>query len=512
MQQMEKERWFNNRPICLIFLFLMLGSVFAFYLSSTPEIALIVFSIVFFALFLLFLKINKIKTFVLIFLAFVIGAGAYNLTTYNFYKNEIVTPSQITARISTVGKANDSYLYIEADSVKLDGKEINSNIVIYLYDTDSLYSGIEIGRKITFSPNSFYQNDLYKYETPQASLITSNLKYTSSANMGKVALGDVDKTFAETIKQKIKENLKNGLSNENVEIAYSSLFGEKELLSDSQYSAYKLSGVAHLLAVSGLHVGIIVGILNFFLKRIKYRKWIKLVAIAPFLLFYMYICNFAFSIIRATIMSIMLLISDSIGTEYDSLCSISIAGIVIYCINPLCVFDISFLMSFMCVLGIAMFNKPINKMLSYIKCPKALSSSISLSLSSTISLLFIMAFYFQNLNVISILANIILIPIFTIAFVVIFIISIIALILPFISQLIVYLLYPLNYIFDFVNIIATALGNLSISNFNTLSFNYIAILIYFMLLLIMGRYCTSKYKYKVAATLPIVTLLFYCLI
>jgi len=507
---MLKERWFNYRPICLVFLFLLLGSIFAFYITSNTILCAIISILTLALLLTISIKKKKIKYFLIPFIAFILGVGSYFITTYNFNKKVDYAPSVVEARIYSVGKANDSYLYVEADNVSLDGKEINENIIIYIYDTDSLYSGIEIGSKVKLNPSSFYHSDLFKYETPYASLIASNIKYVASTNIKNLRIKGVDKTFAEIIKQKVKENLALSLTNENVEIAYSALFGEKELLSDGQYSAYKLSGVAHLLAVSGLHVGIIVGIFTKIFQKFKSKKAkiIKLAVIAPFLLFYMYICNFAYSIIRATIMAIILLISDICGAEYDSFNAISIAGIVIYILNPLCVFDISFLMSFSCVMGITMLNKPINTMLLKFKYPKKLASSIAMSLSSTIALVFIMAFYFQTLNIISILANIILIPIFTIAFSIAFVVSMISIFIPAVG----YVLYGINYIFDFINVIATMFGNLSISNFNTLRFNYIAIFIYFMLLLFLGRFNTAKYRYKVMATLPIVALLLVCLI
>ena len=131
-----------------------------------------------------------------------------------------------------------------------------------------------------------------------------------------------------------------------------------------------------------------------------------------------------------------------------------------------------------------------------------------MSLSTTIAIVLIMAYYFKTLNIISILANVILIPIFTLAFIYIFVISILSLFIPCIS----YLLYPINYILNFINIIAIILGNLKISNFNTIEFNFIAIILYFILLVFVGRFCTAKYQYKLITILPMVALLFYCLL
>lgn len=119
-----------------------------------------------------------------------------------------------------------------------------------------------------------------------------------------------------------------------------------------------------------------------------------------------------------------------------------------------------------------------------------------------------MAHFFNTLNIISLLANIILIPIFTFAFTIVFVVSILSLIIPYVSIV----LYPINYIFDFINIVATILGNLSISNFQTISFNYVAILVYLLLLVFISRICVADRKTKVILSLPTVALLVVCLL
>ena len=140
--------------------------------------------------------------------------------------------------------------------------------------------------------------------------------------------------------------------------------------------------------------------------------------------------------------------------------------------------------------------------------PNWLLDSLSISSATMTSLIFIMAHFFNTLNIISLLANIILIPIFTFAFTIVFVVSILSLIIPYVSIV----LYPINYIFDFINIVATILGNLSISNFQTISFNYVAILVYLLLLVFISRICVADRKTKVILSLPTVALLVVCLL
>lgn len=504
-----KERWFNYRPICLVFLFLLLGSLFSFYVTLKPIISIAVLIICAILFFILAFWRKSLKLILIPLVAFLIGSTAYNFAIINYNANPIeATPEVVQARVYLLEKPNDDYLKLTADNLIIDGKEVNSNIIIYVYDNEGLYENFEIGRVISFKPNTFYHNDLFYYETPNSNLHSSNIKYTAAVEIDYINFLEVDRTFAEQIKQEIKENLGNGLTNENVEIAYSALFGEKEMLSDKQYSAMKLSGVAHLMAVSGLHVGIIVTVLLAVFKLCKVKKWWKFAIMAVILTVYAYICNFSVSVVRASVMALILILADILGREYDSLNSISIAGIICFLVNPFVAFDVGFLLSFSCVLGITIFYKTINKALTKWKMSNSVTTSIAISVSTMISLLFIMAYFFQNFNIISIVANSILIPIFTVVYIIIFIVSFISLIIPFLS----YALYPLNYLLNMISFIAGFSGNLPLANLLTIELNYITIFLYFALIFILGRICVAKNRNKVAVTLPIVALIVYLLV
>ncbi len=502
-----KSRWFNYRPLCIVFIFLLLGSVFVFYLSDYKLFTIIITIIIFVFLMALTILKRRIKYVLIPLISFILGASLYYGVVTSF-QEEIETPNTIQARIYNVNLPEDGRIRVYADSCEFDGKEIKENLIIYIYDNSNLFENIEIGSIISFSPSNFYQTDLFYYGTPNASYYLKGLKYSATVSASNVTFLKTDKTFAEKLKQYVKDNLRGSLTNENVEIAYSSLFGEIELLSDSQYNAYKLSGVAHLLAVSGLHVVIIVGILYKILDFLKIKNWPRIIIVSILLIFYTYICNFAVSIIRSTIMSIVMLLAPIFFREYDSLSSIALSGIIIFFINPLTAFDPGFLMSFACVVGITILNKPISTALTHTKMPKWLVDSLSMSISTMVSLIFIMAHFFNTLNVISLIANIILIPIFSFAFIIVFVVSIVALALPFVTIV----LYPVNFIFDFINIVATILGNLSISNFETISFQYATILIYFLLLLLISRICVANRQTKVILSLPTFALLVVCLL
>ncbi|HJD06111.1 MAG TPA: ComEC/Rec2 family competence protein [Candidatus Onthoplasma faecipullorum] len=498
-----KSRWFNYRPLFLIFAFLSLGSLFAFFITRSTIICVITTVVVCVFLVVVAVIKKKAKYFFIPLVSFAVGLSAYYIGLNRFESAPEMTPLEISGRIYNVSKPIDGRITAHIDSVQFDGDDVNSNMIIYIYDNSGLFESVEIGRKITFAPMNTYKSDLFYRDTPNSNMYYKNLQYSATVSYQNILFGEIDTTLSEKIKDKIRENFEGVLSNENVEIAYSSLFGDKAQLFDEQYESFRLSGVAHLLAVSGLHVGIIVNIICAIFKLFKKEGWGRLITVAIFVFFYAYICDFSVSVLRACIMAVCLLLSKLLAREYDPLSSISLAGIVLFIINPFVMFDVSFLMSFSCVLGITLLFRPIKKALSKTKMPNWLAISLAMSCATSISLIFIMAYFFKTLNVISLFANIILIPIFTFGFTILFVVSILSLIFPFLR----YLMIVVNPIFDFINLTTTVLGNLPISNFATIEIQYFALFVYFVLILILSRICTAKREYRVIITLPILAIL-----
>ena len=502
------KRWYNYRPILLFFIFLILGTLFAFYVQDNRAASIGVIVPIFILVSIVAICKKKLNYLLIPTIAFLIAGASFYLAVSNFNKAVKTAPEIIEARVYSITEVEQGMLRFKADTCKFDGKSIDTNINVLLYDYDSLFADLQIGMIVKFKPSKFYKADLKHGKTPNSKMFSEDLKYTVTANVTQFEVIGTNTTFVEQIKQKIKDNLGGGLTSENMELAYSALFGDKDFLNETQYSSYRLSGIAHLLAVSGLHVSIIVAIISALLNAFKFNGWLKLAIVSLFLIFYAYLCNFSVSVIRAGVMSLMLMLSVLLKREYDALSALGLAGIIIFFLNPLCVFDVSFLMSFACVLGIILFSKPISALFHKCKMPKKLADSMAITTSTLISLLFISAYFFNNFNLISLIANLIIIPIFTLAFSIMFVVSIISLALPAISVVLI----PLNYVFDLINVLATVLGGLSFANFSTAKLEFLAIPLYFVLLFSLSRISVAKYRNKIIISIPLVAILMICLI
>ncbi|MBR1988019.1 MAG: ComEC/Rec2 family competence protein, partial [Clostridia bacterium] len=430
--------------------------------------------------------------------------GGFHVAENVFYHDtKIEVPRTIQTRVYSVSKEDGNYMIVYSDSCYFDNKKQDTTIKLYIYDNENLYTDIEVGKIIKFSPKNFNVYNIYHEESVDSSALSDECRYVVTADMDNISIIDENKLPDERIRDKIKSNLTKGLSNKNSELVFSAMFGDKTLLSEDVYNDFKLSGVAHLLAVSGLHVGILAGVLFGILKLFKAKPLLKLIIISPILIFYAYLCGFSISVVRAVIMTIVMLLSSVLFAEYDSLSSLSLAGIILFFLNPFVVFDVGFILSFGCVFGIIMFTKPISRFFNKMKFPKFLSNSLAMSTATTIALIIPLAYFFNNLNIVSILANIILIPIFSIVFTIAFVLSILSLVMPFITNVLVIL----NPIFDIITVLAKLFGNLPISNFATIHIPMISILLYFALLLVLSCINISKLRTKLVVSLPVVAVL-----
>lgn len=506
-----KEKIFNNRPLCLVFGFLLLGSIFSFYVCSKTIISIIVAIICFSLLLLLAIKTRVWKHFFVSLLAFTIGVSSYYFAYIVFTNIRNPIPAVVTARINTIKQNEYNSVMVYADSCIFDGKKVNDNIVIYVYDYSGVFENLDIGQNITFNSSKCSEISIIKDKDslPNAKYYKDNIKYTMLVSIDNITFGGQNLSLAEKFKEKVKVNLLKIFSVENAEIAYSAMFGDKTGMTKDQYNMYKLSGVAHILAVSGLHITIVAGVLNLILRKMKVKKWHRFAMISVVLFFYAYICTFSYSILRACIMSIVLIASNNMPSRrYDTFSALGLAGIIIFFLNPFCVFDVGFLLSFSSVAGIVILYSPIKNMFDKMKLPPKIADSLAISTSVLIETAFVMSYFFGNINLVSLLANLIILPIFTICFVAIFIISVLSVILPFV----VFLLTPVNWALNLINLFVYSLSTLPLGLLTTIQPPYISLVLYFLLLLFWGRMCTATKFDKMKITIPTLALLVIVLV
>lgn len=134
------------------------------------------------------------------------------------------------------------------------------------------------------------------------------------------------------------------------------LLGDTSGLSYSQDTALKLSGIRHMVAVSGLHLSILFSIVYLFTKT---NRWLLLLVSTPVLFFFGAMTGFSPSVTRACLMCFLMALSGAVNREYDSLTSLSFACLLMLLCNPFVLLSVGFQLSVASVAGILLFSGPI---------------------------------------------------------------------------------------------------------------------------------------------------------
>lgn len=216
-------------------------------------------------------------------------------------------------------------------------------------------------------------------------------------------------------RQQILERIRTLLPGDAGGFASALLLGDRSGITYEMNTAFKVSGISHIIAVSGLHVSILFGLIYTLLAR---RRILSCVIGIPALFLFAAIAGFTPSITRACIMQSLMLLAMLLDREYDGPSALSFAVLAMLAVNPLTILSVSFQLSVGCIVGIFLFSERIQQWLlqfsqrGILKTSKFLSrwykgmaSSVSVSVSATVMTTPLVAYHFGCVSVFGVLTN-----------------------------------------------------------------------------------------------------------
>lgn len=205
------------------------------------------------------------------------------------------------------------------------------------------------------------------------------------------------------------ENFLDGtLDYENSNVLKSIIFGNRGYLSRDKLDVFSKTGTAHIMAVSGLHIGLMVLVADRFLRLMNIGKNKRLYLVTAVLIFYGYMVYFPISIVRAGAMYLLYVAAYFLQKRYDSMNALFFIGFILLIYRPMTIFSVSFQLSFIATLSILLLNPVLNKKLNKIMGP--LSPLVSITLAAQIGTLPIMAYHFNQISLISLITNLLIVP------------------------------------------------------------------------------------------------------
>ena len=217
-----------------------------------------------------------------------------------------------------------------------------------------------------------------------------------------------------TLKNMIKMVNKRSLPDPQAAMLNGILLGMRENIPQQIFDMFKKSGIVHILAVSGLHVGLILLMFWGFLKLCRIPQKVAALILILLVTLYCMVTGMRDPIFRTTIMALAVLTAIIIDREQNFYISMSLACLVLLLINPYSLFNAGFQLSFIATLGIICLTPILKELipLERIKLkPRFLFIALAVSLSAQISVMPIVAYHFNYLSLWSIFSNILILPI-----------------------------------------------------------------------------------------------------
>ncbi len=228
-------------------------------------------------------------------------------------------------------------------------------------------------------------------------------------------------TFANNINLKIKENINKLIPEKYSAIFTGLILGDTSKVEEEVNDNFKIANISHVLAISGMHITYIVIGIELILKNGIGKRKTRIITIIV-LVMYMFITGFSPSVVRASLMGIIMLISKLIYRKNDIWTSISLSLLILLVYNPFLILNVGLQLSYLGTIGIVCFNKNVynflrklkirNKKIKYrinrkfILFMDKIKEMLSVTLSAQIVILPILLFNFNILGIYFFISNI----------------------------------------------------------------------------------------------------------
>ena len=397
---------------------------------------------------------NKYKIIIII-LLFISLIYTYIYVNKEYKSKYIGTEEEFTCIIKNITYFEDKIKLTLYEKEKLIGTyylKDDEDIDLELNDKVKIIGKLEIPNSNTI-PNTFnYQKYLYN----------NHIFYT-------LKISDIEKISDNTnIFYKIKNNIISNIANyKSSSYLYTFILGNNDYIDDNINNSYQLNGINHLFSVSGMHVSFLSSIIISLLKKINKKEVINYIIVSIFLIFYMFLVDFTPSINRSVILYILISIKKIFNLNIETLYILIIDFIILIFINPFYIYNIGFIYSFTITFYLILLNKKLSSN-NYIV------STFKVSLLAFVVGMPINLYNFYQINIMSVLYNLIFVPLISL---VIFPLSFITFIFPVIDNLYVFII-------DIVNNISLYLSNIN-TNLVFIKPSFFVIVLYYILITLM---------------------------
>ena len=187
------------------------------------------------------------------------------------------------------------------------------------------------------------------------------------------------------------------------------LFGGYQGINKDVISDFAATGLIHILSVSGAHIALVVGLITWLGKRLRWGSLFTITIAAVVVILYAGMSGLTPPVIRSALMGLISLLAVVLGRDTYAPAALAITALAMLVYQPLLVFDISFQLSFGATAGLVFLYQQTLAYLS--RFPSWLAGPLAVTLSAQLGVLPVIAWYFNTFSLISFVANIIVLPV-----------------------------------------------------------------------------------------------------
>ena len=503
----NNEKLLNVRPIIIICANLILGILCAVTLCYSVNLYIFlgcVFLLFNFSLIVYFIAVKNKRAYVTVIIALVLSLIVLlTLSNKIFINLNTINVGNVTlvGEIVSINKVNvTDYGYSISAYVKITQGELNDATIFTYFNSDNLlFEGYKINFNADVNACKIYSKNYFNTNVLRfsANYVASNVKILSVNTQ-------IENPFY-YVKRLLYYRLQ--LSNAKyVDIIYALITGDTNFISSVTLSKFRDVGVAHIFAVSGLHVGFLYALVSLILKPIKINKIIKYLATLILLYLYVTFCGATASCLRAFIIIAVSNFAKTFGLKNDRLSSVFFSMILVLIINPADLFNVGFYLSYFACLSLIFLTPKLEKVLNRI-FPQKVSKFIAPFISAYLGTLPLITDFFSNSTALSMLFNAFIVPFMSFIFTLSFITCVIVLIFSKLVFIINVCSFFVSLIVWFVNTFSFIVISVSLKFSISMIFYYFGLTIYCGLINVNKKYVKIIYVLNFAIFLLVFLLI-----
>ena len=428
--------FWKQTPLFRLLLPFVFGIIFQWYVGITlvTQLFIALFSM------LLFFVINFLPQHTIFVLGWLRGIAItiflFTAGAFITYKNDIRNNDKWVGKLYNnqgavlttlqeplVEKAKSYKALASIDAVFANNKwvRVKGNVLLY-FKKDSLPPSLSYGSQIIFvkplqpitnsgNPGSFNYQRFNAFKDIYHQCFLQGADYKSSGIVNKSDF----RQWLFNLQFAVNNALKKYIVAEREQgVAEALLIGYRDDLDKNLVQAYSNTGVVHIIAISGLHLGMIYGTLLLFFKLFKKQRWtlwVKPLVILSVLWIFSLVAGAAPSILRSAVMFTFILAGESLGKKLTIYNTLAASAFTLLILNPFALWDVGFQLSYAAVLSIILFMKPVFGWLYFKnKLLRGIWQLNAVTLSAQILTVPIVCFHFHQFPNLFLISNFIVVP------------------------------------------------------------------------------------------------------